>query len=501
MTSHLRRLTADTAIYGVSTIVGRFLTFLLVPFYTNVLVPGEYGIVTYVFSLLAFLNVVYAFGMESAYFKFASERSSERTSFSTAFISIAVSSLVFSGILAAAAVPIGRFIDLPREYHSIVYYGACVLALDAIAIVPFAALRRARRARRFAVIKLLNIIVTVGMNVVLLVVVRMGIEGIFISALVASVVTIVALFPTIGQNFKPVFRTDLWRVMMHFGLPSIPAGLAAMAVQVIDRPILRSLTDDATVGIYQANYRLGIFMMLIVQMFDYAWRPFFFATANEPHAKEIFSRVLTYFVAVMAGVFIVVTFFIGDVVTIRIAGRHLIHPDYWIGLGIVPIVLLGYLFLGVSNTVSAGLYIEKKTSYLPAVSIIAAGVNIVSNYLLIPRVGMYGAAWATLFAYATMAFGMYILAERVYPIHYDYNRLFKVALVTGMVLMAHVLLPVGDSVVAQWVVKIGLVACFAFVLKKMKLIELHDITSLVARLKNPRTERQVDEITEDGRSV
>ena len=241
------------------------------------------------------------------------------------------------------ASPIAQTIHLPPHYDSIILYATGILAFDAIAIIPFAALRMERKAKLFATIKFLNIFTNVVMNIFLLVVLRTGVQGIFISGLMASMLTFVLLLPTILRHFRFGVNTELLRALLKFGLPFIPAGLATMAVQVIDRPILRALTDDATVGIYQANYRLGIFMMLVVSMYDYAWRPFYFSVVKEPNAKEIFARVLTYLLLLMAGIFLVLTFFIEDIVKMSFFGRHLIHPDYWSGLNIVPVVLLGYM--------------------------------------------------------------------------------------------------------------------------------------------------------------
>jgi len=176
-----------------------------------------------------------------------------------------------------------------------------------------------------------------------------------------------------------------------------------MMVQVIDRPILLALTNESTVGIYQANYRLGIFMMLIVSMYDYAWRPFFLTHAKDPDAKQLYSRILTYFTLFSSIVVLVVSLYVDDIVKIHVFHRFIINPAYWSGLGIVPIILLGYLFNGLYVNFMAGIYIEKKTSHLPYITGIGAAINVVVNFLLIPKFGMFGAAWATFFAYAGMA--------------------------------------------------------------------------------------------------
>jgi O-antigen/teichoic acid export membrane protein len=434
MFDKIKRLGADTAIYGISTILGRFLSFLLVPFYTNVLHTQEYGIVANVYSIIAFVTVLYSYGMETSYFKYSStlEVGTPKQNFSTPFVSLLISSIGISAILWIFSAPIARAIDLPEQFGSIIYYSAGILFFDAIAIIPFAALRMEHKPKQFALIKFTNILINVVMNIFLLVKVRMGIEGIFISGLTASVLTLVMLLPTVARHLTGEFNGKLLKALLRFGLPFVPAGLATMAIQVIDRPILLALTNFSTVGIYQANYRLGIFMMLIVSMYDYAWRPFYFSIVKEPDAKQIFSRVLTYLMLFMFTVLIVLTLFIGDIVKLKFFGHYLIHPDYWGGLPIVPVVLLGYLFLGVSTNMSAGIYIQKKTIYMPPITFAGAVVNIGANYLLIPSMGMMGAAWATFLAYFVMAFLLYLVTRRVYPIKYEFGRIGKIVIAAGL---------------------------------------------------------------------
>jgi len=160
------------------------------------------------------------------------------------------------------------------------------------------------------------------------------------------------------------------------------AGLAGIAMQVVDRPIVKALTDDATLGIYQLNYRLGIFMMLIVGMFDYAWRPFFLTHANDPDAKPLFARVFTYFTIGMLTIFVLVSLFIDDAVRVTVFGKQFFPPAYWSGTAIVPWILLAYVFTGAYVVFMVGVYLEKKTQYLPLVSGIGAALNIGVNFLL-----------------------------------------------------------------------------------------------------------------------
>jgi O-antigen/teichoic acid export membrane protein len=474
MLTKLKRLFAETAIYGISTILGRFLNFLLVPFYTNVLAPGEYGIVAYVYSLIAFINVLYAYGMESAYFKYSStlEVGTGRENFTTPFLSLLVTSALFSGMISLAAPGLGGLAHLPADASVVVVYSAGILFFDTVALVPFASLRMEGKAKLFAVLKFVNIAINVAANLVLLLVYHAGVVGIFLSGLIASAATAVMLLPTIVRHFVPQFSTGLYRELLRFGLPYVPAGLAAMMIQVVDRPILMLLTNDDTVGIYQANYRLGIFMMLMVSMFDYAWRPFFLTNASDPGAKRLFARVLTYFVLAMTAAFLVLSFFLPDLIQIRVFGRHVIAPAYWGGIAIIPVVLLAYMFLGVYNNLMAGIYIEKKTNWLPGITMAGAATNVASNFVLIPLLGMMGAAIATLLSYAAMAIILYVMVQRIYLVEYELGRIAKIAIAAAVVYCLSLVLPGGGHHLL-W--KALLLAAFGLLIFLMKFFDRSEL--------------------------
>jgi O-antigen/teichoic acid export membrane protein len=285
------------------------------------------------------------------------------------------------------------------------------------------------------------------------------------------------LAPTILSNLSFAWSRTLYSALLRFGLPNVPAGLAAMMIQVIDRPILLALTDTSTVGIYQANYRLGIFMMLVVSMFDFAWRPFFLTHATDADAKPVFARVLTYFVLLMTGVFLLISFYLEDVVKVPIFWHHsILPPEYWHGLAIVPVVLLGYMFLGISNNFVAGMYIEKKTQHLPLNTFIGALINVVANFALIPFMGIMGAALATLLSYAAMAIALYFVVQRFYPVKYEFGRIVKIAVAGGVVFLLYYFVELG-SFELLW--KAGLLVLFVTLMYGMKFFEQSEVDALV----------------------
>ena len=219
--------------------------------------------------------------------------------------------------------------------------------------------------------------------------------------------------------------------LLKFGLPYLPAGLASMIIQVVDRPIMEHLTNLTTLGIYQANYKLGIFMMLFVNMFQYAWQPFFLQEAKSENAKELFAKVLTYFTIASSTMLVIVSLFIDNIVKFNFFGYSLIGSAYWVGLDIVPVVLFAYLFNGLYVIFTAGIFIKEKSIYVPIITGAGALVNIFTNFILIPIMGIMGAALATLASYFVMAAGLYFVNQKIYKIAYENWKMIKIFLLIG----------------------------------------------------------------------
>jgi O-antigen/teichoic acid export membrane protein len=486
MLDKILRLGKDAAIYGLSSIVGRFLNFLLVPFYTNVLLPSEYGVVANLYAYIAFVAIVYGYGMEQAYMRYVStlELGDRREHFSTPLLSLIVTSLLLSSLLHLFSPEVASLIGLGAAHTDLVQYAAWILCCDTLMIVPYASLRMSRRAKAFAALRIVHIVLNVLLNIVFLVGFGMKTEGVVLANLVASGATLLVLLWQTGDQFVPKFSTPLYRALLRFGLPYVPAGLAGIAMQVIDRPILKALTDDATVGIYQANYRLGVLMMLVVSMFDYAWRPFFLTHAHEENAKELFSRVFTYFTVFLFSVFLVVSLFIEDLVRVKIGGAYFFNPAYWEGVGIVPWVLLAYIFTGAYTNFVVGVTIEKKTAYLPVVTAAGAVVNIGVNYALIPVYGIWGAAYATLAAYVVMAGAMYGVSQQFYRVTYEWGKILRLLVAVALVGALAVSFKFEPLTAAGVLVKVVLLVLFVVLVASFKVItrqEFSQTTSLLAK--------------------
>lgn len=441
MLAKLRSLASDTVVYGVSTILGRFLTFLLTPLYTNYVTQAELGDTAYLYSLIAFVNVVYSCGFDSAFFKyFRTPHKQEpkevtlehnRSVFAHALMGIAVISSVLTLLFCAFASSLASALRL-EAIAPMIIYAALIAFFDALVLVPFAALRMESRSKRFALLKFSVIVLNIVANLVFVVYFRMGIRGIFLAGLLSSFAGLLMVLPEIRRYIltgKISFDGNLFRELWHFGLPTVPAAFSAMMLQVVDRPILKMFVDSAAVGLYQANYRLGIPMMLIVTVFDYAWKPFYLRETSRPLSRSqrraqyaMFSRVLTYFTVVCGFVFLVASLYMEFVVRLPFLGGRFVNPAYWSGLSMIPIILGAYYCNGLYTNFAASVYIRKRTKYLPGITGAAALANIVFNLVFIPRFGIWGAAWATLGAYMLSALLMYGLTRKIYPIRYEWGR-------------------------------------------------------------------------------
>ncbi|MEP7235624.1 MAG: polysaccharide biosynthesis C-terminal domain-containing protein [Ignavibacteriota bacterium] len=463
MRKELAALSKDTLIYGGSTVVVRFLNFLLVPFYVNVLATtAEYGVAGSVYAWIAFLNVIYPLGLEGAFFRYASrgetevvDEQKERSIFSSSFNLLAI----FGSVLSIAIFVLAPVIA-PLVFHDpkmditpslpmfirIVRYSSAIMLFDSLAILPFASLRLERRAKHFGLIKIANVVTMLTLNFVLILGMHTGVEGIFIANMFASAITFLILFPSFIRKWSLMIDRSAVKIMLPFGLTNVPAYLGAMMVQVIDRPIVQMYLGLGILGIYQANYRMGFIMMVFVSLFEYAWRPFFMRQhkTNDEQARLLFARIFTYFMLICALVFLLLSFFLPYILTTPIMGRQLLPPRYMDGMSIIPVILFAYIFQGMYTNFIAGIYIKERHRSLPLITGLGAATNIIVNLALIPSMGIMGAAIATLAAYIVMAIAIYRVAQKAYPIQYDWKNVGKLFAIIGGAYITERIIIVGD---------------------------------------------------------
>ncbi len=440
----IKRLAGQTAIYGIPSVLGRILGYLLVPLYTRVFLPGEYGTVNVFYSYASFLMVILTYGMETAFFRFNEHEPDKEKVFSTGMISLIFSSVIFLVLVSYFAVPVAKWILYPDHKNYIVWF-AWILALDALSSIPFAHLRSQNRASRFAWIKMTNIIINISLNLFFLLLCpfvmrhstgnfagrlisliyrpHWGIEYIFISNLIASCVTLIMLLPQISSVRWKMYP-DLWKKMFFYAFPLLFAGMAGIVNETFDRLLLRYLLpkEIATyqVGIYAACYKISILMTIFIQAYKYAAEPFFFAQAKEKDAKEVYAKIMDYFIITVSLIFLVTMLYLDDFIMPILVGKN-----YWEGKGVIPVLMLANLFLGVYYNLSIWYKLTAKTSWGAWFSLIGAVITLVLNFWWIPLssehliYGYYGSAWATFICYGSIMILSYLVGQKYFPIKYN----------------------------------------------------------------------------------
>jgi O-antigen/teichoic acid export membrane protein len=435
----IRQLAGQTAIYGLSSIIGRLLNYLLVPLYTRVLITSDYGIYTEMYAWVSILWVLLTYGMETTFFRFAGRETEKDKVFSTAFFSLLATSVLFLVLTLGYSASIAGWMGYADRLHYVIYF-AFILSFDAIAAIPFARLRQENKPVKFAFIKLVNIILSIGLNLFFILLCPFIINNfpetilsrmvlgffnpddlvgyIFISNLIASTITLLMLVPYFGVR-KFVFDVVLWKSMLRYTWPLMIVAIAGSINLSLDKILLTKLLPGnseaeimSQVGIYGACYKVSIIMTLFVQTFRYAADPFFFAEASKKDARKTYADVLNFFTIIAAVIFLSTTLYLD--IFIKFIGEA-----YREGRDVIPVLLMGNLFLGIYFNLSFWYKLTDKTIFGAVFSLIGAAITIVLNIILIPVFGYSGSAWAAFFAYFTMMVLSYFVGRKYYSIPYN----------------------------------------------------------------------------------
>ena len=442
----IKKLAGETAVYGLGTMVPRFLNYLLVPLYTiYVFTEAEYGQVTLLYSYVAILLVILTYGMETAFFRYANKSKDANKVFNTATSSILITTIFFLLIIFVFVSDISRLIQFPsnNEYVLII---AIIIAVDAITALPFAYLRYQNKAVKFSSIRIISVVIIISLNLLFLVAIPNYygesystlpiyrstnlVTFVFIANLIGSLSTLFML-STEFKSFKFKIDTTLLKKILNYGLPILIISLSFMIIEVADKILLKYLLPnrlqaDAQVGIYAASYKLAIIMMLFIQMFRYAAEPFFFSEADKKDAKKTYSKVMTWFVGFTWFIFLLVMLYIN-------LFKHFIGEAFWPGLEIVPIILSAKLFLGVFYNLSVWYKLTNKTYYGAIVAVVGGLITIVLNVLLIPKYGYMGSAWANFATYFTVMIISYIWGRKIYRVNYEINKILLYTLMAVII--------------------------------------------------------------------
>ncbi len=453
--ANLKSLAKDTAIYGMSSIIGRFLNYLLVPLYTAKMAAstGSYGIITNVYSYTALLLVILTFGMETTFFRYANKENDPMRVYSTTLNMVGIVCVCFVLLVFLFIKPLSAWMQYPDHPQYVWTMFTCV-AIDAFQCVPFAYLRYKKRPLKFAALKLLFIVMNISLNVLYFVGVpflyahdatRGLVSGFYDGQLDVSYAFYINLFCTASvtfffkkelTGFHYTFDTKLARKMWHYSWPILILGIAGILNQTADKIIFPFVAPhvgkevNVQLGIYGACVKIAMIMTLITQAFRYAYEPFVFNKSKDKDSKETYAAAMKYFIIFTLFAFIIVMAYMD------ILKRLIIAPDYWAGLRVTPIVMVAGILLGIYFNLSLWYKLIDKTIYGMWFSLIGCFVLIMVNVLFIPRFSYMACAWGGVAGYGVATLLSYFIGQKKYPINYPLKRIGVYVLLTAVLYVA-----------------------------------------------------------------
>lgn len=482
MRAKLKELAGQTVTYGIFNIVGRFLTFILFPLYINYLPKSEYADIVILYSYIGVLNVFYGTVLESSFFRYydKNDLNKSRSVFTHAFFSILVFGLFVSIIIFFFADRLTIILSGEvKNSADLIRLAAFVPLIDALQFIPFGLLRMTNKAKSFVTIRFVHVIVYVTLSYYAIAVLGMGVKSVLVIQLIASLTTLIIHSKRINENIVFKYDSKLMNTMLRYGLPTLPAALSTIFLNVADKPIVKEYAGSDAQAVYSANYRLGIPMLLFITAFDYAWRPFFLNNYQNEDSISLFSKILTYFTLIGAMIFLSFSFFVKYLVQTPFFGKGKILPDdYSGGLVIIPIILLAYWFNGMYNNFSASLHIAKKTKYLAYSIVTGTIVYFAVMFIAVPIMGYIGAAWATLAGFATNAFLIYYFARKSYEIKYDWTKISIIAVLTAAIYFADYALNLNFGTITDVIAKISLLIAFLVLLRLFGFFTKQELAAL-----------------------
>ncbi len=443
--SGFKKLFKQTFIYGLATVLPRMLSFILVPLYTTKGVlssVAEYGKISIIFSWFVIFNVILAYGMETAFFRYFNKEDDKNKVIGTSAIALIISSFGFVVLAFLFKDNIAAITDIKTEYISLVIW---ILLLDALVIIPFAWLRAKGKSMMYAIVKILNVVMNLGLNVFfLLYLKKLALENafmesiyipnfeinyIFISNLVASAVTLLIML-YFYFKIKYIFDSELFKRMMRYAIPVLIAGIAFSINETFDRILLDYLLPpdvaETKVGMYSACYKIAVFMTLFATAFRLGIEPYFFSHAKTENPQKNYARILEFFVAFGSIVVLTVVVF-ADILKPYIVR----DPAYWEAMWIVPFILIANFCLGIYHNLSVWYKITDRTKFGAYISVFGAILTLTINFWLIPIIGYKGSAIATLVAYACMMTASYYYGQKYYPIPYNLKKMSLYLLISS----------------------------------------------------------------------
>ncbi|MEI6948530.1 oligosaccharide flippase family protein [Paraflavisolibacter sp. H34] len=438
--SEIKKLAGQTLWYGASSIAARFLNYLLTPYLTAVLTGAAYGKMSLVYAAIPFLNIIFTYGLETAYFRYSTNKEQQEQVYNTATISLICSTILLTGLLVLASGPVASLLGL-GEHPEYIKWSAYIIALDALSTLAFAKLRFEGRPLKFAIVRLSGIAINIGCVIFLLSVFpKLAKENphsfwsvfynpdnkvgyVILANLVQAGITFLLLSKEFF-SFRWQFNAKLWKDIILYSSPLILAGFAGMINETFDRIMLRWWTPATTpeaadfqVGVYSACYKLSILISLFIQAFRMGAEPFFFKQAKGQQPQRTYARVMKFFVITICFMFLVVALFLDG-------WKYFIsNHALWEGLKVVPVLLLANMFLGIYYNLSIWYKLSNKTMAGAWITVVGAVITLLINYFFIPVYGYMACAWATFACYGTMMVISYVWGQKHYPVPYPWKKL------------------------------------------------------------------------------
>ncbi|MBP1675627.1 MAG: polysaccharide biosynthesis protein [Bacteroidetes bacterium] len=450
----MKKLAKDTAIYGVSSILGKFLNWLLVPLYTYILESSaDYGVVTNLYSWTALLLVILTYGMETGFFRFANKHKEDSEKvYTTTLLTVGATSLVFAILCVVFDKPFATLLKYP-EYPEYISMLGVVVAIDAFASIPFAYLRFKNRPVKFAAIKFLYIGLNIVFNLFFLVACPWlhthapetiswfynpgyGVGYVIVSNILSTVLQTIALTPYIYRP-KYAFDRAMLKQILRYSLPLLVLGIAGIMNQTLDKilfPFLKPGVEGASeLGIYGATSKIAMVMLMFTQAFRYAYEPFIFAQHKDKNSITAYADAMKFFIIFSYLIFLGMIFYM-DIF------KYIIQRDYWVGLNVVPIVLMSFIFQGIFFNLSLWYKLTDKTMYGAWFSLLGTVIIVVGNILLVPRFSYTGSAWAAFACYFVIMLVSYYFGQKHMPIKYDMKTIGLYTVATGILYLLSLLI-------------------------------------------------------------
>ncbi len=476
----LKKLAGETAIYGMSTILARFINFIFVPIYTRMLTTGSYGIATEFLAYIAILQVVLTLGLETGCFNFANKHDKPSSVFSNALLTVGILSLLFFISMGVFAGDIASWLQYDG-FANIIWFIGSILAIDSFTSILFAKIRFERRPIKFAVLKTIKILSETLFNFLLFFAVPSYLAShpdsfllnfvsttpdftyIIFPTFLSGIVSLLLFIPDLFR-LKFNFNPKLWREMMLYSLPLMAAGLPGILNDFIDRPLFRFFSPEGHVwqsdlGIFQAWVKFATLMILFIQMFRYAAEPFFFSRTKEEKSKELYASVMEHFTAFCMFIFLGMMMYL-DIIAL-IIGRN-----FQAGVDVVPVMLLAYVILGMNFNVSMWYKLSGKTNYAIYITMAGLPITILINIIFMPLYSYHAAAWGHLLSYLVMFILSVYLGNKHYPIPYDWKKIITYIGSGILLYLASLLVPDVHFLIKY---TINTVLLLAFVLLYLKI--------------------------------